>query len=56
MACVVYFIIVRERCAESTILSRSDLARFRGKTMSEHGAAQWRDIKTDNIDQYKLYL
>ena len=36
MTCAVNWIIVRERCALSTSLSRPDLAGSRGKTVSRH--------------------
>ena len=36
MTCAVNWIIVRERCAESTSLSRPDLAGSRDKTVSGH--------------------
>ena len=36
MTCAVNWIIVRERRAESTLLSGPDLAGSRGKTVSRH--------------------
>ena len=47
MKCAVNWIIVRERSAESTSLSRSDLAGSRGKTVSGH-----LELSPDAVDDH----
>ena len=49
MTCAVNWIIVRERRAESTSLSRPDLANSRGKTVSRH-----LELSLDAVDD--IYL
>ena len=50
MTCAVNWIIVRERRAESTSLSRPDLAGSRGKTVSRH-----LELSPDAVDDHDFY-
>ena len=47
MTCAVKWIIVRERCAESTSISRPDLAGSRGKTVSGY-----LELSPDAVDDH----
>ena len=49
MTCAVNWIIVRERCAESTSLSHTDLAGSRVKTVSGH-----LELSPDAVDDYAI--